>query len=941
MRSSVARNTIFRTARFESLESRRFMSATPHTDDPDFVLDYILDVQTQQQPISRFSFSGTAAGAVARQASLAQQSLANAHLQTGLTAARSAYGLTGRGQTVAIIDTGLAYDHTALGGGWGNRMVGGWDFAENDWNPYDDVAGAHGTHVAGIVGNTEPTNPGVATGVDFVALRVFNDSGSGQWSWVENALQWVYQNRNSFRNPITTVNMSLGAVYNGNTAPYWGMLEDEFAALKSVGIFVAVAAGNAFSSYGTPGLSYPGASTNVVPVSALNGTGDGMAWFSQRLDRVIAAPGSSIRSTVPDHAGDRNGIADDFANMSGTSMASPYVAGAAALIREALAFAGTTNITQDTIYNVMFNTADLFYDAATNQNYRKLNLQRAIDSIMPADDVGSTVGTARNLGNVTSTLAFNGAVGRTDDHDFFTFTAAASGTLAFIATANYDLAMRWEVVDGGGSITNVDSNSLALDVVAGQTYTIGVTTRAGVGHYTVNAQLAVNATNLGTADFRELTGVSVNSEKWYEFRAARGGALTVEALYDGLGGDVDLKIYNGNFQELAASDRAGNERVDILATSGARYFVQVTGTNADVDFRVVNMLGQTGRTILVYGSAGNDVASFTAGATHQLTVNGTVYNFGASYISGVNFDGAAGSDSLAVTGTTGVENATLRVLSGSMSGTGWTVNGTSETITVNSGGGADVARFYDSAGNDLFVADAATATLSGGGYSNTANGFARVEATASRGTDVATLYDSAGNDTYITAPTYAAMIGTGFYNLVFNFDNTRGEAVNGGSDVAAMFDSAGNELFASTPTSAGMYGAGWYHVAQNFERVWAYANAGGWDMAYYYDSAGDDSYVAATNYSWLAGAGYQNAALYFDLMVAYSRAGNDTATLNDGIGSDNLETDGSWAKLTGTGYYEWANGFDDVTVNAVNGGTNVRTQRAAIDYVLSRTGSWA
>jgi subtilisin family serine protease len=65
---------------------------------------------------------------------------------------RAEQGLDGSGQTVAVIDSGVAWDHVALGGGYGPgyRVVGGWDFAEQDSNPYDDgPAGYHGTHVTG------------------------------------------------------------------------------------------------------------------------------------------------------------------------------------------------------------------------------------------------------------------------------------------------------------------------------------------------------------------------------------------------------------------------------------------------------------------------------------------------------------------------------------------------------------------------------------------------------------------------------------------------------------------------------------------------------------------------------------------------------------------------------------------------------------------------
>ena len=114
---------------------------------------------------------------------------------------------------------------------------------------------------------------GVAPGVDLVGLRVFNDAGQGYFGWVENALQWVHQNRNAFENPITAVNLSLGTSWNATTVPSWSTMEDEFAQLKADGIFITVSAGNSFTTYNTPGLSYPAASPHVVPVMSVDDNG--------------------------------------------------------------------------------------------------------------------------------------------------------------------------------------------------------------------------------------------------------------------------------------------------------------------------------------------------------------------------------------------------------------------------------------------------------------------------------------------------------------------------------------------------------------------------------------------------------------------------------------------------------------------------------------------
>ncbi|MGH6961031.1 MAG: S8 family peptidase, partial [Dongiaceae bacterium] len=273
------------------------------------------------------------------------------HWSSAPASAAASTTFTGRGQTVAIIDSGIAYDHVALGGGFGSgyRVVGGWDFAENDADPYDDgPAGFHGTHVAGIIAAAGGGRAGLASGVDLVALRVFDDAGNGYFSWVEQSLQWVHSRRNSFANPITTVNLSLGSQWNAATAPNWATLEDELRQLELDGIFVTVSAGNSFQQYGSTGLSYPAASQYVVPVASVDAAGN-LSRFSQRDSRVLAAPGERITSTVPDHYFGGDGIKNDWDAASGTSMAAPYVAAASVLVRQALRAVAQTVVTPDGI----------------------------------------------------------------------------------------------------------------------------------------------------------------------------------------------------------------------------------------------------------------------------------------------------------------------------------------------------------------------------------------------------------------------------------------------------------------------------------------------------------------------------------------------------------------------------------------------------------------
>jgi len=340
-------------------------------------------------------------------------------------------GLYGLGQTAVVIDSGIDYLHTSLGGGFGPnyRVVAGYDFMEDDNNPMDDSGGlnGHGTHVAGIIGSDHTTYTGVAPLVDLVALRVFNDAGQNWSTDTEDALMWILDRlleenagTSPFENPITTVNMSItyGGNYASGSGPSWSSLFDSFMnMIKGEGLFIAAAAGNCFNlatscgtTYGTPGLTYPASSAHVVPVMSTNTWTSGLSNFSQRYGSAIAADGYQIWSTVPDWRGNNNGIHTDFLSMSGTSMSSPFIAGAAILIREAFNYFGNTNLNQDIINQHMRSTADTFFDSATSANYLRLNLDRTIDSIFHPEAYSSVnFSYLDNFGIIYGLLSNNGA----------------------------------------------------------------------------------------------------------------------------------------------------------------------------------------------------------------------------------------------------------------------------------------------------------------------------------------------------------------------------------------------------------------------------------------------------------------------------------------------------------------------------------------------------
>lgn len=778
-----------RTMRFEPLEGRCLLSALPALDVRlgDFVASGL------QQEIAR--------------------PLAAATDLTGLAQVRTEYGLTGAGQTVAIIDSGIAYDHAALGGGFGSgyHVVGGYDFAEGDTNPYDDgPAGGHGTHVAGILAGNSTYYAGVAPGVDVVSLRVFDDAGHGQFDWIEQALQWVHANRNAFAHPITTVNMSLGAAWNSSTLPGWAVLEDELAVLEADGIFVAVAAGNSFQSSSQPGLSYPAASTHVVPVASVDADGT-LSYFSQRDPRVIAAPGRSILSTVPDYLGDMNGVADDYAQLSGTSMAAPYVAGASVLLREAYQFAGIANVSQQMLYQTMVNTADTISDPLTGRNYFRLNLDRAIDSIMPADDFGSTAATATNLGTIGDKRSVKGAIERLQDQDWFAFTAGTSGTISITVAPDGNLTPKWQLPNGIKTSIDASGRVLSFDVTAGQSYTFGLATAKGLGHYSLDFALKANAgsINWGTVQQGRFNGYQVTAAgAWFNLTAAADGILTIEALAARGSGSAQLQLYDASGRLVASSTAtADGGRIDFTTTAGAAFRLRAVavGGATSVDFRVTDLVAKVGNSLRVTGTEGNDNFVFHAGKNYVLSLNGVSYQFAAAAAASLLFDGRGGNDA-AVFESEGNSSATLRPGSAEMTGAGFQAKATNvETLTVRSSGTANRAMLYDSAGDDALVAGPTYASLSGSGFANRVEGFQTVYAYATAGgKNTAQLYDSAGNDTLVLTAQDARLSGRGFYIRAAGFAEVYAYATAGGYDTGRFQTLAGSTAPAVSSSRSGV-----------------------------------------------------------------------------------------------------------------------------------------
>ncbi len=261
-----------------------------------------------------------------------------------------AKGITGKDVVVAVIDTGIAQHPDVK-----DRIIGFQDMVNGKTEAYDDQG--HGTHCAGIVAGNGTASAGKYKGVapeaKLVGVKVLDSRGSGTFSNVIKGIQWAVDNAQQFG--IKVISMSLGgrASQGYKDDPVAQAVE---AAVKA-GITPVIAAGNEGPSAGTIGT--PAIAEHVVTVGALDDKGtldradDAIASFSSRgpskydkLDKPdILAPGVNITSL--------SNTGDGYRSMSGTSMATPYMAGVAALMVQA-----RPEITPEQLKQLAIKTAD-------------------------------------------------------------------------------------------------------------------------------------------------------------------------------------------------------------------------------------------------------------------------------------------------------------------------------------------------------------------------------------------------------------------------------------------------------------------------------------------------------------------------------------------------------------------------------------------------------
>ena len=213
--------------------------------------------------------------------------------------------------TVAVVDSGLSMTHLEFTG----RIMPGWDFVNGDADPSDDQG--HGTHVAGIIASAMDNGAGLtglAPEVNIMPVKVLNAANTGTWTDIAAGIVYAADHG------AQIINLSLGGPVDDI------ILLDAVQYATGKGVFLAAAAGNIPDG----GPFYPASYDEAVSVTATNS--DDVRWTSSNYgDSIdVAAPGAAIWNTVWTSANPQA-----YASKNGTSMATAYVSGLAALLLSA------------------------------------------------------------------------------------------------------------------------------------------------------------------------------------------------------------------------------------------------------------------------------------------------------------------------------------------------------------------------------------------------------------------------------------------------------------------------------------------------------------------------------------------------------------------------------------------------------------------------------
>jgi thermitase len=521
-------------------------------------------------------------------------------------AADWAWNTTGgdRSVLVAVVDTGIDYNHPDLAANYGPL---GYDWVNNDPNPMDDYG--HGTHVAGIIAAAINNSIGIAglAQVRIMAEKVLDASGSGSSSDIARGIVHAVDRG------AKIINLSLGSPVNSE------LMHEAVKYAYDHGVLVVAAVGNDAANV----KGYPAAYDEVVAVSATDRF-DKPAAFTNYGDWVdVAAPGVDILSTMPTYHVSLNdqGYAMNYDFLSGTSMASPHVAGVAALV-----WSRFPNMTRDQVRAQLQYSAEDLGEPGFDVYYGfgRIDARRAVEqapfdhdvlvlnletpSNVSLGNVATINTTVLNMGTSSESgimvqLLVNGSVVNSATINFLMSGASTTMSFAWTAAVEGVYNATSYVVPVTGE-TSVGNNALSKQIKAMASHTI----RVPSDYDTI--QVAVDAANEGDT-------VLVASNVYYENVQVNKEGLTL--LGEGRSNTV---IDGGKSDDNVVLVTADHVKIDgfTFRNSGRDYFGGIL---------LVSSSGSTiSNTVILGNSIGILIYTSTDVTLRNNTIAGNVYNLG-------------------------------------------------------------------------------------------------------------------------------------------------------------------------------------------------------------------------------------------------------------------------------------------------------------------------
>lgn len=465
------------------------------------------------------------------------------------------YANSGTGVTAFVIDTGIRITHQEFGSRatWGTNTT---DTTNTDCN-------GHGTHVSGTIGGT---TYGVAKNVKLVAVKVLDCTGSGSWSGVIAGIDWVTSHKTS----NSVANMSLGGSYSAaiNTA-----VSNSIAA----GIVYAVAAGNDSTTTVNADacLASPASTPNAITVGATDTT-DARSYFSDIgtcLD--IFAPGRNISS-----AWNTNDTATN--TISGTSMATPHVTGAAALYLSSYPGATPAQVTTALTQNASVNKVT---NAGTGSPNKLLYTTITPPDLMPPTVILDTPTTNSTLMGITTLSATaNDNIGVTKV-EFY----ANTSLLGTFTTAPYNLNWNSQLLANG----TYNLTAKASDAGGNATFSIpaSVTVANTVTACTTISQQIIDG------DFESGSTSWVQTNVIWNLGAAKAYGGSWLAWLGGYGVTSVDNLYQSVTIPANACSANFSFRIKITTTETTK-----TATNDTISVNVTNSSGVVLRKLATYSN---------------------------------------------------------------------------------------------------------------------------------------------------------------------------------------------------------------------------------------------------------------------------------------------------------------------------------------------------